>query len=310
MKAHKIVWLLVWLLPSLWLRAAAGPAAGMFSGRVTDAATAGSSLKERAAAICRQWASEKNGTWFFTAWAFPAAEQLNCRGRRRDGGHDNGPLALKNRDGRITVDGDREMNIGSQDREGAEKNVPAWGVVLFLNRVEGNGCRISDVQLLAADRRYDLGNERLAWLGTADESQGLEFLRGLLGKETDRELRHDLVFVLYLFDGQAAVSELIDLARRDPDQDVRKEAIFWLGQKASAAAVKALGDVVASPEAMEIKKQAVFAISQLPENIGTPLLLDIARRNPYPRLRKEAIFWLGQSDDPRALDLFTEILTK
>jgi hypothetical protein len=27
-------------------------------------------------------------------------------------------------------------------------------------------------------------------------------------------------------------------------------------------------------------------------------------------LRRKAIFWLGQSDDPRALSLFEELLTK
>jgi len=48
----------------------------------------------------------------------------------------------------------------------------------------------------------------------------------------------------------------------------------------------------------------------LPEETGTPLLLEIARRNPQSQLRKEAIFWLGQSGDPRALDLFSEILLK
>ncbi len=68
--------------------------------------------------------------------------------------------------------------------------------------------------------------------------------------------------------------------------------------------------MIASPESLEIKKQAVFALSQLPEETGTPLLLKIARRNPQPQVRKEAIFWLGQSGDPRALDLFDEILLK
>ena len=128
--------------------------------------------------------------------------------------------------------------------------------------------------VLAPDRIYDLGGERLAWLGAADETRGLEFIRSLLiAGDPGRELRKDLVFALYLFNGQAAVAELIGLARRDPDMEIRKDAIFWLGQKASAAAVDALGEVIASPEALEIKKAAVFALSQLPEEKGTPLLL-------------------------------------
>ncbi len=151
-----------------------------------------------------------------------------------------------------------------------------------------------------------------AWPGwePPTKSTGLEFLRSLLGRRRGRKLREKLVFALYLFNGQAAVADLIGLARRDPDTEIRKDAIFWLGQKASAAAVAALGEVIASPEALEIKKAAVFALSQLPEATGTPMLLRIARQNPQPRLRQEAIFWLGQSGDPRALDFFEEILLK
>jgi HEAT repeat protein len=54
----------------------------------------------------------------------------------------------------------------------------------------------------------------------------------------------------------------------------------------------------------------VFALSQLPRDQGVPKLLEIARTHQDPRVRKKAIFWLGQSDDPRALALFEELLTR
>jgi hypothetical protein len=37
-------------------------------------------------------------------------------------------------------------------------------------------------------------------------------------------------------------------------------------------------------------------------------LIRIARASPDPELRKTALFWLGQTEDPRALALFEEIL--
>lgn len=309
MKRRFVLFMVFGVLPALLLPAAASPAAKMFNGQVLSLETAGLSLKERAAAACRQFAKEKDGAVFFTAWAFPAFERIDSCGRHR-GGSESGPLAVKSRNGRIVVnaDGDHSLNIS----DGSDtKNVNAsWGILIFLNQVEKGRCRISDMELLAPDRTYDLCGERLAWLGRTDEAQGLEFIRGLLGQDTAREVRKELVFALYLFNGSAATAELIGLARRDPVMDIRKDAIFWLGQKASAAAVKTLGDVIASPEALEIKKHAIFALSQLPDEKGTPMLLDIARRNPQPRLRKEAIFWLGQSGDHRALDFFEEILLK
>ena len=309
MKRQPVIFLVFWLLLALLAPAATAPTAAMFKGQVTVMEGGGLSLKERCAEIARQFAKQGDGASFFTAWAFPTFERINSCRRYHDGS-EKGPMTLKSRNGRIVVNADRDHSLNISDGPGTKNGGASWGVLIFLNQVEKGRGRISDMELLAPDREYDLGGERLAWLGTADEAQGLEFIRGLLAQDADHELREHLVFALYLFNGQAAVSELIGLARHDPDTDIRKEAIFWLGQKASAAAVKALGDVIASPEALEVKKHAIFALSQLPEETGTPLLLDIARRNPHPRLRKEAMFWLGQSGDPRALDLFTEILTK
>jgi HEAT repeat protein len=71
----------------------------------------------------------------------------------------------------------------------------------------------------------------------------------------------------------------------------------------------ALDSIAADPRGdREIRKQAVFALSQRERNEGVPALIRVARTNPDPELRKTALFWLGQSEDPRALDLFEEIL--
>jgi hypothetical protein len=308
-KRQQVIFMVFWLLLALLASSAETPTAKMFNGQITAVETAGLSIMERSAAVCRQWAAERDGTFFFTAWAFPTFERINsCQ--QRFAGDENDPMSIKSRNGRILVNSDRDHSLNISDDTGKNKTDKSWGVLLFLNQVEKGRCRVSAMELLAPDRKYDLGDERLAWLGTAEAAQGLEFIRGLLGQGSDRDLREHLVFALYLFNGSAAVADLIGLARHDPDTDIRKTAIFWLGQKALVAAVKALGEVIASPEALEIKKAAVFALSQLPEEKGTPILLDIARRNPHPRVRKEAIFWLGQSGDPRALDFFSEILLK
>ena len=41
---------------------------------------------------------------------------------------------------------------------------------------------------------------------------------------------------------------------------------------------------------------------------AVPALLQVARNNKDPEVRKAALFWLGQSGDPRATDLFEQIL--
>ena len=92
-------------------------------------------------------------------------------------------------------------------------------------------------------------------------------------------------------------------------EERRRTAIFWLGQAAGAEAGRALDSVVTSDDtSWELRKQAVFALSQRPADEGVPALIRIARNNRDPELRKTALFWLGQTEDPRALDLFEEIL--
>ena len=307
MKRRSLLFLLIGMLPALLAAATTSPTAGMFKGQVASLEAGGGSLPERSAAACRRWQGEKPGSVFFTAWAFPACESIRSgRGRAGDDGE---PVALRVRDNRISVQEHGRDGLTISDRLGEGKDPVSWGVLLFLHQVRDGSCQVLDMEVLAPDRTCDLGGERLAWLGSANEEKGLELLRALSASAGGR-LRKELAFALYLFAGEAAVTDLIGLARHDPDLEVRKGAIFWLGQKASAAAVAALGEVIAAPEVLEIKKAAVFALSQLPEDRGTPMLLRIARQNPHPRLRKEAIFWLGQSGDPRALDFFEEILLR
>jgi HEAT repeat protein len=52
----------------------------------------------------------------------------------------------------------------------------------------------------------------------------------------------------------------------------------------------------------------VFALSQLPRDEGVPKLIDVARNNRNREVRRQAMFWLGQSNDPRALKFFEEVL--
>jgi hypothetical protein len=54
----------------------------------------------------------------------------------------------------------------------------------------------------------------------------------------------------------------------------------------------------------------VFSLSQLPKDEGVPLLIRTARENRNTAVRNQAMFWLGQSQDPRALAFFEEVLRR
>lgn len=119
------------------------------------------------------------------------------------------------------------------------------------------------------------------------------------------------VFPATLADSVTVWRQLLALARNTGvPHDTRKQAVFWLSQEASDSATAGLSDLAGSEkEGDDIRKQAVFALSQRPKDEGVPALIKVAKSNGSAEVRKSALFWLGQSEDPRALALFEEILS-
>ena len=124
------------------------------------------------------------------------------------------------------------------------------------------------------------------------------------------DLSGDPVLPATLADSVTLWPALLRLARSERvPEERRRSAIFWLGQAAGDAVDGALDSIANDNRAeRDIRKQAVFALSQRSSEEAVPALIRIARTSPDPELRKTALFWLGQSEDPRALDLFEEIL--
>ena len=103
---------------------------------------------------------------------------------------------------------------------------------------------------------------------------------------------------------------LLRIARNDGrPQQTRRSAVFWLSQQAGDRITRELSDFVSDGDQdRELRKHAVFALSQRPRDESIPELMRIARNHRDPEIRRQAMFWLGQSNDPRAVALFEEIL--
>jgi HEAT repeat protein len=120
------------------------------------------------------------------------------------------------------------------------------------------------------------------------------------------------IFPATLVDSANVWPAFIRMARNpNLPRQTRTQSVFWLGQAAGDAATKDLKDIVLDKGVdREVREQAVFALSQRPRDEGVPALIAVARTNKDPEIRKKALFWLGQSNDPRAIDLFEELLTR
>ena len=124
------------------------------------------------------------------------------------------------------------------------------------------------------------------------------------------ESGEDLVAPAGMADSAVVWPRLLRLARdsRAPE-DTRRQAVFWLGQAAGVEATRGLDSIVHDGRGeVEVRKQAVFALSQRPHEEGVPALIRAVRSSREPEIVRTALFWLGQSEDPRALTLFEEIL--
>ena len=106
--------------------------------------------------------------------------------------------------------------------------------------------------------------------------------------------------------------DLLDLAKNATrPRDVRRQAVFWVGQAAGEVVAGDLEDLAVDDAIdRDVRESAVFALSQLDNESGVPALIRIVREHSDSHIRRQAVFWLGQSDDPRAVELFEELLTR
>jgi hypothetical protein len=152
------------------------------------------------------------------------------------------------------------------------------------------------------------GTVDLGTVGARDAATLLLSLADTLQGSAGREA----IFPATLADSATVWPSLVRLARNDArPRETRRQAVFWLSQLAEASVTPSL-DSIARDGGIDrdVREQAVFALSQRPRDEGVPALIRIAKSSRDSEVRRKALFWLGQSDDPRAIALFEEMLSK
>ena len=183
------------------------------------------------------------------------------------------------------------------------------GTQLFvLYRVE-NGS-IGRIRMFSEDCAIDAGGLTLHWLTGVRAPDSVSVLAGFTEASSSRTLADGALSALAMHRDQAALDRLIAAARQGATTHVRGQALFWLAQRAGDKAIGTITDAIANDPETDVKRRAVFALSQLPKDDGVPRLIQVARTHSNAAVRKQAMFWLGQSNDPRALKFFEEILFK
>jgi hypothetical protein len=178
---------------------------------------------------------------------------------------------------------------------------------VVLDRRNGE---LADLRFYVGGRWRPAGSDVID-LGTVPAREAADYLLSIAQTEKG-SMGDKAIFPATIADSAEVWPTLIKIARNDGlPRHTRTQSVFWLGQAAGEAATANLNSLVLDNSVdREVREQAVFALSQRPRDEGVPALIAIARTNKDPEIRKKAIFWLGQSNDPRAIDLFEQLLTR
>ena len=169
---------------------------------------------------------------------------------------------------------------------------------------------IADLRFYVGGRWRPAGSD-VVDLGTVPAREAADYLVSIAQSEKG-SMGEKAIFPATFADSSNIWPAMLKIARNpDLPRSTRTNSVFWLGQAAGEAATANLNSLVLDNSVdREVRESAVFALSQRPREEGVPALISVARTNKDPEIRKKALFWLGQSHDPRAIDLFEELLTK
>jgi hypothetical protein len=203
----------------------------------------------------------------------------------------------------ISIGGSRVMWRG-RNRGGLAARCTS-GTVSVALRVAGGLVR--DVDVLELD---DVVAPETVDLGTVGAREAAAYFLSLTHAAGSDDAAEDAVFPAVLADVDELWRELLEIAR-DPSiqQDVRGTALFWLGQEAGDAVTSGIAAIAADErQEQDVREAAIFALSQRPDAVGVEPLMEIARTAREAETRRAAMFWLAQSEHPRVLAFFEEIL--
>ena len=169
---------------------------------------------------------------------------------------------------------------------------------------------LADLRFYVGGRWRPAGSD-VVDLGTVPAREAADYLVSIAQSEKG-SMGEKAIFPATMADSANIWPAMLKIARNsDLPRSTRTQSVFWLGQAAGDAATANLNSIVLDNTVdREVRESAVFALSQRPREEGVPALISVARTNKDPEIRKKALFWLGQSHDPRAIDLFEELLTK
>lgn len=160
---------------------------------------------------------------------------------------------------------------------------------------------------VAADQLQSLRLRAISVVSSYRGRHGFDILKNLIANDKDQKVRERAVQSLANNKEPEAVDLLISLARTDKDARVRSQAVGELARKPGPRILNTLSGALADPDE-QVQRRAVSALQQLPDGQGIPLLIEVVKTTKNESLRKQAMNSLKNSQDPRAITFFEDVL--
>ncbi len=192
----------------------------------------------------------------------------------------------------------------TQQSYGTRSDSPMTENLIVFSRVRDG--KVGRIQVVGESCPVDASGARVTWIGSVDETAGLEWLENAARSQQDSKADAALLGIA-LHRSPAADKVLYKLAREARGEQA-EEAIFWLGESRGEQGFETLRQLLAELPQGDTRRQINFALAQNQTPAAAGLLFEICKSDPDPEQRGEAMFWLAQNYPRQAQDWLLEVI--
>lgn len=180
----------------------------------------------------------------------------------------------------------------------------AENVIVFSQLRDG---QVQSIRVVGESCPVDAGGARVTWIGSVDETEGLDWLEAVARLDQDDSVGGSILFALALHRSPEAGHRLYSLAR-NVEADLSEEAIFWLGESRGEQGFRLLKKLLAELPEGDERRAINFALAQNNTDEAAALLFEISKSDSDSEQRGEAMFWLAEGYPQKAQGWLFEVL--
>lgn len=212
----------------------------------------------------------------------------------------------------IALHSDPSVNTILEDfvRSSSSANVRAASIY-WLGQIGGEQRFLSDLVRYEGDVQKRVQAARAIGLGR--DRAALATLQSLYGSVEGREVKTSLIeAALINKEGAAAATFLLQIARQEADPELRTQATRRLSELTAQHLLEErqenLNNLDLGTQVEMVRVEAIGRERAKDEAVS--LLISVARTHPRTEVRVMAILSLGKINEPRVLNLFSELIAR